>query len=40
MTGAWQLVIGTVLLFLIFVAPNGLMAWVRKFDRKNSDVQK
>lgn len=40
MTGAWQLVIGTVLLFLIFVAPNGLMAWIRKFDRKNSDVQK
>jgi hypothetical protein len=40
MTGAWPLVSGTVLLFLIYGAPNGLLAWVRKFDRKNSDVQK
>lgn len=39
MTGAWQLVIGTVLLFLIFVTPNGLVAWLRKFDRKTSHAK-
>lgn len=40
MTGAWQLVIGSVLLFLIFVAPNGLVAWLRKIDRKKTHAQK
>lgn len=34
LTGAWQMVIGTVLLVLIFVAPTGLVAWLLRFDRQ------
>ena len=34
LTGAWQLVIGTVLLVLIFVAPAGLVAWLVRLDRR------
>ena len=34
LTGAWQLVIGTVLLVLIFVAPAGLVALLARFDRR------
>ncbi|HVE49588.1 MAG TPA: branched-chain amino acid ABC transporter permease [Casimicrobiaceae bacterium] len=33
LTGAWQLVIGVVLLTLIFVAPAGLVAWLMRLDR-------
>lgn len=33
LTGAWQLVIGVVLLLLIFLAPSGLVAWLARFDR-------
>ena len=33
LTGAWQLVIGSVLLILIFVAPAGLVAWLLRLDR-------
>lgn len=36
LTGAWQLVIGTVLLVLIFLAPAGLVAWLVRFDRRRS----
>ena len=36
LTGAWQLVIGTVLLVLIFVAPAGLVALLARFDRRAS----
>ncbi len=32
LTGAWQLVIGTVLLLLIFLAPAGLVAWLVRVD--------
>lgn len=34
LTGAWQMVIGTVLLILIFAAPAGLSALLVKFDRR------
>lgn len=34
LTGAWQLVIGTVLLILIFAAPAGLVAWLLRLDRR------
>jgi ABC-type branched-subunit amino acid transport system permease subunit len=34
LTGAWQLVIGSVLLVLIFVAPAGLVAWLVRWDRR------
>ena len=34
LTGAWQLVIGSVLLVLIFVAPAGLVAWLQRWDRR------
>lgn len=34
LTGAWQLVMGTVLLILIFVAPSGLVALLVRFDRR------
>jgi ABC-type branched-subunit amino acid transport system permease subunit len=34
LTGAWQLVIGVVLLGLIFVAPAGLVAGLIRLDRK------
>ena len=34
LTGAWQLVIGTVLLLLIFLAPNGLVALLVRLDRR------
>ncbi|MEC4722825.1 branched-chain amino acid ABC transporter permease [Noviherbaspirillum sp. CPCC 100848] len=34
LTGAWQMVIGTVLLILIFVAPAGLVAWLVRLDRR------
>ncbi|WP_332751063.1 branched-chain amino acid ABC transporter permease [Hydrogenophaga sp.] len=34
LTGAWQLVIGTVLLVLIFLAPAGLVAWLVRLDRR------
>jgi ABC-type branched-subunit amino acid transport system permease subunit len=30
LTGFWQLVMGTVLLLLIFLAPSGLVAWIAK----------
>lgn len=33
LTGAWQMVIGAVLLVLIFVAPAGLVAWLLRIDR-------
>lgn len=33
LTGAWQLVIGVVLLLLIFLAPSGLVAWLARLDR-------
>ena len=39
LTGAWQLVIGTVLLILIFVAPAGLVALIARFDRRSKPVQ-
>ena len=32
LTGAWQMVIGSVLLLLIFLAPAGLVAWLVRFD--------
>ncbi len=38
LTGAWQLVIGTVLLVLIFVAPTGLVAWLVRFDRRKTHL--
>lgn len=34
LTGAWQLVIGTVLLILIFLAPAGLVAWLVRMDNR------
>ena len=34
LTGVWQLVIGTVLLVLIFVAPSGLVALLVRFDSR------
>jgi ABC-type branched-subunit amino acid transport system permease subunit len=34
LTGAWQLVIGSVLLVLIFVAPDGLVAWLIRFSAR------
>jgi ABC-type branched-subunit amino acid transport system permease subunit len=34
LTGAWQLVIGTVLLLLIFLAPAGLVAWLVRLDKR------
>jgi ABC-type branched-subunit amino acid transport system permease subunit len=34
LTGAWQMVIGTVLLALIFLAPAGLVAWLVRLDKK------
>ena len=34
LTGAWQIVIGTVLLILIFVAPAGLSALLTRFDQR------
>ena len=34
LTGAWQLVIGSVLLVLIFAAPAGLVAWLIRVDRR------
>ena len=34
LTGAWQMVIGTVLLLLIFLAPSGLVAWLLRLDRQ------
>lgn len=34
LTGAWQLVIGTVLLVLIFLAPAGLVAWLVRLDQR------
>lgn len=36
LTGAWQMVIGTVLLLLIFLAPAGLVAWLVRLDRRAS----
>lgn len=36
LTGAWQLVIGTVLLVLIFLAPAGLVAWLVRLDKRFS----
>lgn len=36
LTGAWQMVIGIVLLLLIFLAPAGLVAWLVRFDRRAS----
>ena len=33
LTGAWQLVIGAVLLVLIFTAPKGLVAWLARLER-------
>lgn len=34
LTGAWQMVIGIVLLVLIFLAPAGLVAWLVRLDRR------
>lgn len=34
LTGTWQLVIGTVLLVLIFVAPAGLVGWLARLQRR------
>lgn len=34
LTGTWQLVIGTVLLVLIFVAPAGLVGWLARLERR------
>lgn len=34
LTGAWQMVIGVVLLLLIFLAPAGLVAWLARFDAR------
>lgn len=34
LTGAWHMVIGSVLLVLIFVAPAGLVAWLVRYDRR------
>jgi ABC-type branched-subunit amino acid transport system permease subunit len=39
LTGAWQLVIGSVLLLLIFLAPAGLVAWLVRLDRRRAQVQ-
>ena len=36
LTGAWQMVIGIVLLLLIFLAPSGLVAWLVRIDDKRS----
>lgn len=36
LTGAWQLVIGTVLLALIFLAPTGLVAWLVRLDSRRA----
>lgn len=38
LTGAWQMVIGSVLLALIFLAPTGLIAWLLRFDRRREGV--
>jgi ABC-type branched-subunit amino acid transport system permease subunit len=32
LTGAWQMVIGVVLLLLIFLAPTGIVAWLAQID--------
>lgn len=34
LTGAWQMVIGVVLLALIFLAPAGLVAWLARLDAR------
>lgn len=39
LTGAWQLVIGTVLLVLIFVAPAGLVGLLTRFGRHAKPAQ-
>lgn len=39
LTGAWQLVIGTVLLILIFVAPDGLVAWLVRYDSRSKAIR-
>ncbi len=39
LTGAWQMVIGTVLLILIFVAPAGLVGLLSRFDRRPKPQQ-
>ena len=39
LTGAWQLVIGTVLLVLIFVAPAGLSALLTRIDQRRVAVR-
>ena len=39
LTGAWQLVIGVVLLVLIFVAPEGLVALLARRGRRAKPVQ-
>ncbi len=36
LTGAWQMVIGAVLLVLIFVAPAGLVAWLVRIDQRRA----
>lgn len=36
LTGAWQMVIGAVLLLLIFLAPAGLVAWLVRMDRRTA----
>jgi ABC-type branched-subunit amino acid transport system permease subunit len=36
LTGAWQMVIGAVLLLLIFLAPAGLVAWLVRLDRRTA----
>ena len=38
LTGAWQMVIGVVLLILIFVAPMGLSAWMTKLDKRLAKI--
>jgi ABC-type branched-subunit amino acid transport system permease subunit len=39
LTGFWQLVMGTVLLLLIFLAPAGLVAWIAKPKLKTNTGQ-
>lgn len=36
LAGSWHLVIGTVLLVLIFVAPAGLVAWMMRLERRRA----
>jgi ABC-type branched-subunit amino acid transport system permease subunit len=38
--GTWQMVIGTVLLVLIFVAPTGLVAWLVRIDSNREKHKK